>query len=53
VTSRGRLDDESRGKIAHYVASLEMLGEGIPQHALVAQLRIELEALHALPTDGV
>jgi (p)ppGpp synthase/HD superfamily hydrolase len=51
--SRGRLDDRSRGKIDHYEKSLAMLTQLIPDHELVAQLRMELEALHALPADGV
>jgi (p)ppGpp synthase/HD superfamily hydrolase len=50
--SSGRLDDASREKIAHYEASLEMLAEEIPGHELVEQLRLELEALRALPAGG-
>jgi (p)ppGpp synthase/HD superfamily hydrolase len=52
-TSRGRFGPEDDGKVAHYEASLEMLSGLIPGHRLVNQLRLELEALHALPTGGV
>jgi (p)ppGpp synthase/HD superfamily hydrolase len=51
--SRGRLTRSDNGKIAHYEASLEMLAELIPGHHLVDQLRIELEAVHALPGRAV
>jgi (p)ppGpp synthase/HD superfamily hydrolase len=51
--SRGRFVGEDDGKITHYEASLEMLGELIPDHDLVEQLRMELEAVHALPESGV
>jgi (p)ppGpp synthase/HD superfamily hydrolase len=51
--SRGRFERKDDAKIAHYEASLEMLSELIPGHALVDQLRLELEALHSLPTGGV
>jgi (p)ppGpp synthase/HD superfamily hydrolase len=50
--SRGRFERKDDAKIAHYEASLEMLSELIPGHALVDQLRLELESLHALPTGG-
>jgi (p)ppGpp synthase/HD superfamily hydrolase len=50
---RGRFELKDGGKIAHYEASLEMLAELIPGHQLVDQLRLELEALRALPTGGV
>jgi (p)ppGpp synthase/HD superfamily hydrolase len=51
--SRGRFERKDDAKIAHYEASLAMLSELIPGHVLVDQLRLELEALHALPTGGV
>jgi (p)ppGpp synthase/HD superfamily hydrolase len=51
--SRGRFARGDDGKIAHYEASLEMLGEVIPGHDLVSQLRMELEAVQALPASGV
>lgn len=51
--SRGRFDPASRAKLAHYEASLEMLAEQMPGHELVEQLRMELEALRALPAGGV
>jgi hypothetical protein len=51
--SRGRFAREDDNRIAHYEASLEMLGELIPDHDLVSQLRLELEAVHALPAGGV
>jgi (p)ppGpp synthase/HD superfamily hydrolase len=51
--SRGRLDHASGEKLAHYKASLEMLAEEIPGHELVEQLRLELEAVRALPAGGV
>jgi (p)ppGpp synthase/HD superfamily hydrolase len=45
----GRFQRTDEGKLEHYRASLEMLSELIPDHALVAQLREELEAVHGLP----
>jgi (p)ppGpp synthase/HD superfamily hydrolase len=51
--SRGCLGPEDATKAEHYRASLEMLRELIPQHSLVDQLRMELEALDAMPADGV
>ena len=51
--SRGRFDPASRAKLAHYEASLEMLAEQMPGHELVEQLRMELEALRALPAGGL
>jgi (p)ppGpp synthase/HD superfamily hydrolase len=51
--SRGRFARGDEGKMAHYEASLDMLGELIPGHDLVGQLRMELEAVHALPAGGV
>jgi (p)ppGpp synthase/HD superfamily hydrolase len=51
--SRGRFERRDHSRIAHYEASLEMLGELIPAHDLVTQLRMELEAVHALPASGV
>jgi (p)ppGpp synthase/HD superfamily hydrolase len=50
---RGRSEPADDGKIAHYEASLAMLSELIPGHDLVDQLRMELEAVHALPATGV
>jgi (p)ppGpp synthase/HD superfamily hydrolase len=51
--SRGRFERGDESKMSHYEASLEMLGELIPGHDLVEQLRMELNALHALPASGV
>ena len=51
--SRGRFEGKDDAKVAHYEASLDMLAELIPGHPLVDQLRMELEALHALPAGGV
>jgi (p)ppGpp synthase/HD superfamily hydrolase len=51
--SRGRFVREDNRKIAHYEASLEMLADLIPGHDLVSQLRMELEAVNALPAGGV
>jgi (p)ppGpp synthase/HD superfamily hydrolase len=51
--SRGRFDEADCGKFEHYEASLAMLTDLIPSHDLVDQLRMELEALHALPAGGV
>lgn len=51
--SRGRFERADDGKLAHYEASLEMLGGLIPDHDLVGQLRMELDAVHALPAGGV
>jgi (p)ppGpp synthase/HD superfamily hydrolase len=39
----GRLSDDDRAKIEHYVRSLEMLDETIPGHPLVETLRGELD----------
>jgi (p)ppGpp synthase/HD superfamily hydrolase len=51
--SRGRFTPQDHGKLDHYEASLEMLFQVIPDHDLVNQLRLELEAVHALPAGGV
>ena len=51
--SRGRFGRADCGKFAHYEASLEMLSDLIPGHKLVDQLRMEVEALQALPAGGV
>jgi (p)ppGpp synthase/HD superfamily hydrolase len=51
--SRGRFERRDESRIAHYEASLDMLSELIPGHQLVDQLRLELEALNALPAGGV
>jgi (p)ppGpp synthase/HD superfamily hydrolase len=51
--SRGRRDASDCGKFAHYEASLDMLAGIIPGHELVSQLRMEVEALQALPAAGV
>jgi (p)ppGpp synthase/HD superfamily hydrolase len=51
--SRGRQEPADEGRFAHYEASLEMLSGLIPEHELVEQLRMELEAVRALPPCGV
>jgi (p)ppGpp synthase/HD superfamily hydrolase len=51
--SRGRFERRDESRIAHYEASLDMLSELIPGHQLVVQLRLELDALDALPAGGV
>jgi (p)ppGpp synthase/HD superfamily hydrolase len=51
--SRGRSEPADRGKVEHYEASLAMLVDLIPGHGFLDQLRMELEALHALPAGGV
>jgi (p)ppGpp synthase/HD superfamily hydrolase len=51
--SRGGHDEADCDKFAHYEASLAMLADLIPGHELVHQLRMEVEALHALPAGGV
>jgi (p)ppGpp synthase/HD superfamily hydrolase len=51
--SRGRFERTDCDKIEHYEASLDMLADLIPGHGLVDQLRMELEAMHALPASGV
>jgi (p)ppGpp synthase/HD superfamily hydrolase len=51
--SRGRSDEADCDKFRHYEASLEMLADLIPGHELVEQLRMEVEALQALPARGV
>jgi (p)ppGpp synthase/HD superfamily hydrolase len=51
--SRGRFQRADSGKFEHYEASLAMLAELIPGHELVNQLRMEVEALQALPAGGV
>jgi (p)ppGpp synthase/HD superfamily hydrolase len=51
--SRGRFQRADCGKFAHYEASLAMLSDLIPDHELVKQLRLEVEALQALPAGGV
>jgi (p)ppGpp synthase/HD superfamily hydrolase len=51
---RGRFERKTDGgKFDHYEASLDMLAELIPGHPLVEQLRLELEAVRALPAGGV
>ena len=50
---RGRFQRSDCGKFAHYEASLAMLSDLIPGHELVNQLRLEVEALQALPAGGV
>jgi (p)ppGpp synthase/HD superfamily hydrolase len=52
-TSRGRFEGVDSGKFEHYEASLAMLADLIPGHDLVHQLRLELEAVQALPSAGV
>jgi (p)ppGpp synthase/HD superfamily hydrolase len=51
--SRGRFVRDDGGKMAHYEASLEMLAELTPGHDRVDQLRMELEAVQALPASGL
>jgi (p)ppGpp synthase/HD superfamily hydrolase len=51
--SRGRFQRADCPKFEHYQASLAMLRDLIPGHELVDQLRLEVEALQALPTGGV
>jgi (p)ppGpp synthase/HD superfamily hydrolase len=51
--SRGRFGRGDEARMAHYEASLDMLAGVIPGHELVDQLRMELEAVHALPPSGV
>jgi (p)ppGpp synthase/HD superfamily hydrolase len=51
--SRGRLGDDDRSRIEHYEESLAMLSEVIPGHALASRLRMELDAVRALPARGV
>jgi (p)ppGpp synthase/HD superfamily hydrolase len=51
--SRGRFQRADCPKFEHYQASLAMLSDLIPGHELVDQLRLEVEALQALPTGGV
>jgi (p)ppGpp synthase/HD superfamily hydrolase len=51
---RGRFNRGSdRGRFEHYEASLDMLSGVIPGHPLVDQLRMELEAVRALPAGGI
>jgi (p)ppGpp synthase/HD superfamily hydrolase len=50
---RDGLDDAGRAKVHHYAESLAMLAELIPGHSLVDQLRMELEAVSALPAARV
>jgi (p)ppGpp synthase/HD superfamily hydrolase len=51
--SRGRFDRRARGKLHHYEQSLEMLETRLPGNEFVDQLRMELDAIHAMPADGV
>ena len=51
--SRGRFERADCGKFEHYEASLAMLSDLIPGHHFVDQLRMELEAMQALPARGV
>jgi (p)ppGpp synthase/HD superfamily hydrolase len=51
--SRHGFDEADRAKVDHYEQSLAMLAELIPGHRLVDQLRLELEALSALPAGGI
>jgi (p)ppGpp synthase/HD superfamily hydrolase len=50
--SRGHTDSSDCDKFRHYEASLDMLADLIPGHELVDQLRMEVEALQALPAGG-
>jgi (p)ppGpp synthase/HD superfamily hydrolase len=51
--SRGRFERADDGKLAHYEASLAMLDDLIPGHHFVDQLRMEVEAVQALPASGI
>ena len=51
--SRGLFRDGDRAKLEHYEASLELLSDLLPGHPLVDELRMELEAVQALPAGGV
>src|SRR5262245_317543 len=51
--SRGRFDRDAHGKLEHYERSLDMLKECLPGHPFVDQLRMELEAIHSIPSKGV
>jgi (p)ppGpp synthase/HD superfamily hydrolase len=51
--SRGRFERADDGRLAHYEASLAMLADLIPGHAFVDQLRMEVEAVQAMPAGGV
>jgi (p)ppGpp synthase/HD superfamily hydrolase len=44
-----RFQRTDKTRIDHYEASLEMLGELLPGHYLLDRLRLELDAVHALP----
>jgi (p)ppGpp synthase/HD superfamily hydrolase len=46
---------DARPRLDHYIESLAMLEQAVPEHPLVRQLRFELEALRALPPalDGI
>jgi hypothetical protein len=46
--TRGVLEPEDRLKLEHYLESLELLETAMPDHELVGQLRLEVEALGAL-----
>jgi hypothetical protein len=50
--SRHGLDERDRSRVDHYEQSLSMLTELISGHRLVDQLRLELQALSALPAGG-
>jgi hypothetical protein len=50
--SRHGLNERDRSMVDHYEQSLSMLTELIPGHRLVDQLRLELQALWALPAGG-
>jgi len=45
--NHGRFQRQDESKLAHYEASLELLEQLIPEHALVGQLREELRAVPA------
>jgi (p)ppGpp synthase/HD superfamily hydrolase len=51
--SRGRFDREARGKLEHYERSLEMLEECLAGHSFTERLRMELEAIHSMPPEGL
>jgi (p)ppGpp synthase/HD superfamily hydrolase len=51
--SQGHTRDGDHAKLEHYQASLEMLGGVLPGNDLLDRLRVELDALRALPACSV
>ena len=45
-------DGAAPARLDHYLESLAMLEDAMPDHPLVRQLRFELEVLHALPPQA-